>query len=47
MQWLAVILILSLIVGLRRRAGAAAHALLVVGIAVMVGIWYVQLGRSG
>jgi hypothetical protein len=47
MQWLAIILILSLTIGLRRRAGPAAHAFLVLGIAVVVGAWYVQLGHGG
>jgi hypothetical protein len=47
MQWLAVMLILSLTLGLRRRAGSSAHAFLVLGVAVVVGVWYVQLGRSG
>jgi len=46
MQWLAVMLILSLVIGLSRRAGRGAHAFLVLGIAVVVGAWYVQIGRS-
>lgn len=47
MQWLGAILILSFAVGLRRRPGRGAHALLVAGIAVITGLWYLQLGRGG
>jgi hypothetical protein len=43
MQWLAVLMILSLAIGLRSRAAGAAHALLVLGLVVLVSVWYLQL----
>ncbi len=43
MQWLIVILLLSLVIGLRRQAGLGAHALMVVGVVVVVSAWYLQL----
>ena len=46
MQWIAVIFLLSLGVGLRRRIGLAACTFLVVGVAAVTTIWYLQLGRS-
>lgn len=46
MQWIAVIFILSLGVGLRRRIGLAACAFLVIGVAAVTALWYLQLGRS-
>jgi hypothetical protein len=47
MQWVAVMLILGLIIGLRRRAGPASYAVLVLGVAAVVSVWYLQLGPSG
>lgn len=46
MQWLTVLFALSLVVGLRRRAGPAANAILVLGVVVIVGFWYAQLVQS-
>jgi hypothetical protein len=46
MQWIAVIFILSLGVGLRRRIGLGACAFLVVGVGAVTTLWYLQLGRS-
>ncbi len=46
MQWLAIMLILSLVIGLRRRAGPAAHFFMVLGVVVVVTVWYQQLGQS-
>jgi hypothetical protein len=43
MQWLVALLILSLAVGLRRQAGCGAHGLMVLGVVVVVGAWYLQL----
>jgi hypothetical protein len=46
MQWLAIVLVLSLIIGLRRRAGPASFLLLVLGVVAVVGFWYTQLGQT-
>ena len=46
MQWIAFIFILSIGVGLRRRIGLAACAFIVLGVAAITAMWYVQLGRS-
>jgi hypothetical protein len=43
MQWLVVILILSLAFGLRRQAGCGTHGLMLLVVAVVVGAWYLQL----
>lgn len=43
MQLLVVLLILSLAIGLRREAGRGAHTLMVLGVVVVVGAWYLQL----
>jgi len=46
MQWIAVMLFLSFAIGLRRRVGPASHAVLVLVIAVVTVMWYLQLGHS-
>ncbi len=46
MQWIAVMLILSFAIGLRRRVAPASHAVLVLCVAVVTAIWYWQLGHS-
>ena len=46
MQWLAVVLVLSLGIGLRRKPGLGAHVFLVIAIAVLAGGWYLALARS-
>jgi hypothetical protein len=43
MQWLAITLILSLAIGLRRQAGRVAYAVMVLGVVAVVGAWYLQL----
>ena len=46
MFWLALVIILSFLVGLRRRIGAGAHVVLVFGLTVLVGAWYLALARA-
>lgn len=46
MEWLAAVLVLGLGMGLRRKPSGGAHVLLVVGITVLVGAWYVALSRN-
>ena len=46
MQWLAIVIVFGLAIGLRQRFGKGAQAFLVLGMAVIVGAWYLGLTRG-